>query len=315
MPTSDSEMSSFEEVTFSGAGQLLADPLSESTRKRQSLLLLLSVASLAVFYGIIAPEKLSFAGIDLKILGPLAASGKPSTRLMATAINALAFDRVLCPVLIYAAFAFSLSVYRDHIAANYARGLAAYEIGRVVLQTVEISTANSKELKVVLQEFQKANDANHERYVSMQKELDKTFEEFKRNLEPIRAAHASAVEKFEQLRREGAPRNSELENRMLGLGWQMSELSKKHDEVLMGYSNDMDKIQGDQSMKELNRKLDELTEESFRLSKEHRLRTRILADLNSKVRLWKRLWNVLEVAFPLLFGVVAILVPIWALIS
>jgi hypothetical protein len=143
MPTSDSEMSSFEEVTFSGAGQLLADPLSESTRKRQSLLLLLSVASLAVFYGIIAPEKLSFAGIDLKILGPLAASGKPSTRLMATAINALAFDRVLCPVLIYAAFAFSLSVYRDHIAANYARGLAAYEIGRVVLQTVEISTANS----------------------------------------------------------------------------------------------------------------------------------------------------------------------------
>jgi hypothetical protein len=149
----------------------------------------------------------------------------------------------------------------------------------------------------------------------MQKELDKTFEEFKRNLEPIRAAHASAVEKFEQLRREGAPRNSELENRMLGLGWQMSELSKKHDEVLMGYSNDMDKIQGDQSMKELNRKLDELTEESFRLSEEHRLRTRILADLNSKVRLWKRLWNVLEVAFPLLSGVVAILVPIWALIS
>ncbi len=49
----------FEETVFTRAGQLLADPITDSTRKRQSLLLLLSVLSLAVFFGVAVPEKLS----------------------------------------------------------------------------------------------------------------------------------------------------------------------------------------------------------------------------------------------------------------
>jgi len=40
----------FEETVYTLAVQLLTDPITDSTRKRQNLLLLLSVLSLAVFF-------------------------------------------------------------------------------------------------------------------------------------------------------------------------------------------------------------------------------------------------------------------------
>src|ERR1700759_1977383 len=103
----------FEETVFTRAAQLLADPITDSTRKRQNLLLLLSVLSLAVFFGIAVPEKVSLPGVDVKIATSLTPPGATETTAAGIAHTALRFNRVLSPVLLYCLVSFWLSLYRD----------------------------------------------------------------------------------------------------------------------------------------------------------------------------------------------------------
>lgn len=122
----------FEEIVLSRSAQLFADPLTDSTRKRQSLLLILSTLSLAIFFGIVVPEKLSLPGFEMRATTtPQTSAGTTSTSWTGIAKGSLRFNKVvLCPVILYSVLAFWLSVYRDHEAANYLKQLAESDIAR-----------------------------------------------------------------------------------------------------------------------------------------------------------------------------------------
>ncbi len=145
----------FEETMFTRAAQLLADPITDSTRKRQNLLLLLSVLSLAVFFGIAVPEKVSLPGVDVKIAVPLTPSGAPSSTAASVANTALRFNRVLSPVLLYCLVSFWLSLYRDRKAQNYQDELAQFKIKEAALQVYAFTIKRGKRQLVIIERFRK----------------------------------------------------------------------------------------------------------------------------------------------------------------
>jgi hypothetical protein len=314
MPETTSQLPpepSFEETTFFRASQLLADPLTDSTRKRQSLLLLLSILSLAVFFGIVAPEKVSLGGVDMKLVAPLTPSGTVSTSLRSIAINALSFNKVLCPVLVYAVLAFWLSVYRDHKAAKYLRELAAFDIRRAANQQYADVKVKTKELNSVRERFQNLNAKRFESSKLIQGKLKEIGDEFKRKIGPIQGSHVAAFAEFEKLRKEGSPRNPELEVKLGDLGERISELGRQHDDDLRPLEDEYAAVMGDPEIREVEKRLDCLTDEIFRLRDTLTKRNSILDEVNVVVRRWRMLWYLLEVGFPSILGLVAISVPIW----
>lgn len=146
----------FEESTASQAAQLLADPLTEATRKRQSLLLLVSVLSLAVFFGILAPERVSLAGVDARVTAPLNVNGQPSTSLATIERNTERFNVFLSFVVLYALCVFWLGAYRDYKAGAYVKLLASIGIRRAAAQETAPVYRWSDELISIVEQYQAA---------------------------------------------------------------------------------------------------------------------------------------------------------------
>lgn len=145
----------FEEIVLSRSAQLFADPLTDSTRKRQSLLLILSTLSLAIFFGIVVPEKLSLPGFEMRATTtPQTSAGTTSTSCTGIAKGSLRFNKVvLCPVILYSVLAFWLSVYRDHEAANYLKQLAESDIARARVKEELVNKEKSDEALAFSERF------------------------------------------------------------------------------------------------------------------------------------------------------------------
>ena len=154
--SSAQSQATFEESTASQAAQLLADPLTEATRKRQSLLLLVSVLSLAVFFGILAPEKVSLGGVDARVTAPLNANGQPSTSLATIERNTERFNVFLSFVVLYALCVFWLGAYRDYKAGAYVRILASIGIRKAAAQETAPVYRWSDELISVVEQYEAA---------------------------------------------------------------------------------------------------------------------------------------------------------------
>src|SRR6266704_2994123 len=274
----------FAETAFSRASQLLADPITDSTRKRQSLLLLLSVLSLAVFFGIFVPEKASLGGFDVKIATPLTPSGAPSTTPASIARSALAFNRVLCPVLIYSILAFWLSLYRDHEAAKYLRALGISEVTRAAIQEYAAVQAKRKEQLSVLERYQSSIAKHKEESELFKRRIDEITGEFARKCGPIREEHAAAFAEFEKLRKENAPISPELKNKLMALGAQMQALARKQDEDLKPLVEEFPALRQDPAFAELDKQIDEITDESFRVTRKLHSDVSIIAERNA--HLW-----------------------------
>jgi hypothetical protein len=299
----------FEETAFSQAAQILADPMTDATRKRQSLLLLLSVLSLAVFFGIFVPEKASLGGFDVKIATPLTTSGMPSTTPASIAKSALALSKVLCPVLIYSVLAFWLSLYRDHEAARYLSALGIFAVARATVQEAEAAQAKNKDRRSIIDRYRGSIAKREEESALYQSKTDEITSEFARKCGPIREEHAATFAEFEKLRKENAPISPELENKLLGLGAEMRALARKQDEDLKALDEEFAALTRDPEFAELDKQIDELTDKSFGITRRLLADRSIVADLNAIVRRWRKLWLVLEVGFPSVLGLIAIVVP------
>jgi hypothetical protein len=300
----------FEETVFTRAAQLLADPITDSTRKRQSLLLLLSVLSLAVFFGVAVPEKVSLPGVDVKIATPLTPSGEPSTTAASVAQTALRFNRVLSPVLLYCLVSFWLSLHRDRKAQEYLRGLAQFKIKEAAARDYVVSERRRKRQLAIIERFREATTKRSEESVDIQRKIEAIGEEFRRICLPIRDAHAAAFAEFEKLRRQRAARNPQLEARMSDLGAQIEALAEKHDEDTKPLTEKFDALMNDPEIRKLDLKLDAILDESPREWRKNSARTSLLTDIANSARVWGRFWYALEVAFPSALGLIAFLVPL-----
>ncbi len=299
----------FEETVFTHATQLLTDPITDSTRKRQNLLLLLSVLSLAIFFGVAVPGKISFLGVDLNI-APLTSAGMPSTTAASVAHTALRFNRVLSPVLLYCLLSFWLSLYRDRKAHDYLSGLAQFKIKEAAERDYAASERQRKRQLVSIERFRELTTERSEESAKIQEEIKKIGEEFRKTCGPIRDEHAKAFAEFERLRREGAPRNPELEAKMSGLGAQIEALSEKQDDDLKPLQDRFDALMEDPEIRKLDLKINAIINESPRDWKKSSERGFLLTDIGDDVRLWRRLWYLLEVAFPSGLGLLAFVAPL-----
>jgi hypothetical protein len=299
----------FEETVYTRAVQLLTDPITDSTRKRQNLLLLLSVLSLAIFFGVATPAKISLLGIDLN-LAPLTAGGVPSTTAASVAHTALRFSRVLSPVLLYCLLSFWLSLYRDRKAHDYLSGLAQFKIKEAADRDYAISERRRKRQLANIERFRELTTKRSEESAKIQQEIEEIGEEFRKICGPIREEHAKAFAEFERLRREDAPRNPELEEKMSGLGAQIEALSEKQDEDLKPLQDRFDALMEDPEIRKLDLKMDAIIDKSSHDWKKSSEQTFLLADVRDKVRWWKRFWYLLEVFFPSMFGLLAFVAPL-----
>jgi hypothetical protein len=170
----------FEETVFTRAAQLLADPITDSTRKRQGLLLLLSVLSLAVFFGVVVPEKVSVPGVDVRMATPLTPTGAPSSTAASVATTALRFSRVLCPVLIYLLLSFWLSLYRDYEAQKYLRGLAQLKINEAATRDYAASEKRQRKRLAIIERFRSATTKRSEESAVIQRKIQEISDEFKK---------------------------------------------------------------------------------------------------------------------------------------
>jgi hypothetical protein len=299
-----------EETLYTRAAQLLTDPITDSTRKRQNLLLLLSVLSLAVFFGVATLAKISLLGIDLNLAPLTALGGVPSTTATSAAHTALRFSRVLSPVLLYCLLSFWLSLYRDQRAHDYLSGLAQFKIKEAADRDYAISERRRKRQLANIERFQELTKKRSEESAKIQQEIEKIGEEFRRICGPIRDEHAKAFAEFERLRREDAPRDPKLEEKMSGLGAQIEALSEKQDEDLKPLQDRFDALMEDPEIRKLDLKLDAIIVESPGDWKRSVKRGVLLADIGDDVRLWRRLWYWLEVIFPSGLGLLAFVVPL-----
>jgi hypothetical protein len=299
----------FEETVFTGAAQLLADPITDSTRKRQNLLLLLSVLSLTVFFGVAVPEKVSLLGVDVKIATPLPPVA-PSAAAASIAHTALRFNRVLSPVLLYCLVSFWLSLYRDHKAQEYQRGLAQFKIKEAAARDYVVSERRRKRQLAIIERFREATKKHSEESLEIQRKIEAIGEEFRRICLPIRDAHAAAFAEFEKLRREGAARNPELERRMSDLGAQIEACAEKQDEDTKPLTERFDAIMSDPEVRKLDLKLGAIVDESPREWRKSSGRTSLLTDIGRSARVWRGFWYALEVAFPSGLGLISFLVPL-----
>jgi hypothetical protein len=299
----------FEETMFTRAAQLVADPVTDSTRKRQNILLLLSVLSLAVFFGIAAPQKVSLPGVDVGIVSPSTPSGAPSTTAASIAHTALRFNRVLSPVLLYCLLSFWLSLYRDHKAQDYLNGLARFKIEEAAQRDYEVGHKRRMKQLAIIKRFQQAVEERHEECDQIQQKVGEIGEEFRKVCGPIRDEHAKAVAEFERLRQEGLPRNPDLESRMLGLGAQMRALVKKQDEDTQPLVERFDALMNDPEIRKLDLKLDAMLDDWSELKKNVE-RKFLVMSVKDDVRRWQRFWYLLEVVFPSGLGLVAFVIPL-----
>ncbi|WP_433974928.1 hypothetical protein [Tunturiibacter lichenicola] len=240
-----------EETLYTRAAQLLTDPITDSTRKRQNLLLLLSVLSLAVFFGVATLAKISLLGIDLNLAPLTALGGVPSTTATSAAHTALRFSRVLSPVLLYCLLSFWLSLYRDQRAHDYLSGLAQFKIKEAADRDYAISERRRKRQLANIERFQELTKKRSEESAKIQQEIEKIGEEFRRICGPIRDEHPKAFAEFERLRREDGPRDPKLEEKMSGLGAQIEALSEKQDEDLKPLQDRFDALMEDPEIRKL----------------------------------------------------------------
>ncbi|WP_260735876.1 hypothetical protein [Tunturiibacter lichenicola] len=300
----------FEETLYTRAVQLLTDPITDSTRRRQNLLLLLSVLSLAVFFGVATPDKVSFFGVYINIATPLTPAGVPSTTAASVAHTALRFNRVLSPVLLYCLLSFWLSLYRDRKAQDYLRGLAQFKIKEAADRDYAISERRRKRQLANIERFQELTAKRREESAKIQQEIEKIGEEFRKICGPIREEHAKAFAEFERLRREDAARDPKLAERMSGLGAQIEHLSEKQDEDLKLLQDRFDALMEDPEIRKLDLKMDAIIVDSpsdWKMSSERGV---LLTDIGDDVRLWRRLWYWLEVIFPSGLGLLAFVAPL-----
>jgi hypothetical protein len=300
----------FEETVYTRAVQLLTDPITDSTRKRQNLLLLLSVLSLAVFFGVATPGKMSFLGIDVTIAAPFTSTGVPSTTAASIAHTALRFNRVLSPVLLYCLLSFWLSLYRDRKAHDYLSGLAQFKIKEAADREYAISERRRKRQLANIERFRELTTKRSEESGKIQQEIEEIGDEFRKTCGPIRDEHAKAFAEFERLRREDAPRNPELEAKMSGLGAQIEALSEKQDDDLKPLQDRFDALMDDPEIRKLDLKMDAIIDKSPHDWKKSSERSFLLADVGDKVRWWKTFWYLLEVVFPSVLGLLAFVVPL-----
>jgi hypothetical protein len=298
-----------EETLYTRAAQLLTDPITDSTRKRQNLLLLLSVLSLAVFFGVATPAKISLLGVDVS-LAPLTSGGVPSTTAASVAHTALRFSRVLSPVLLYCLLSFWLSLYRDRKEHEYMSGLALFKIEEAVERDYAVSQRRWKRQLANVERFRELTMTHGEESAKIQQEIKKIGEDFRKECGPIREEHAKAFAEFERLRREGAPRDPELEAKMSGLGEQIEDLSEKQDEDLKPLQDRFDALMEEPEIRKLNLKLDVIIDESPREWKKSAKRGSLLTGIGKDVRRWRNFWYLLEVVFPSGLGLIAFVAPL-----
>ncbi len=151
----------------------------------------------------------------------------------------------------------------------------------------------------------------HEAIEVLQRKLGEISDEFAREMRPVQQDHDAALAEFERLRNEGAPRNPELESRMMGLGAQIRALAEKNAEGLKPIEDELHTLMHDPEIDEAEKRVDKITDEAFSRALKSSQRTGIVADVNVTVRRWRKLWYVLEVGFPSVVGLVAIFIPIW----
>jgi len=120
VPSANERSSEEREKLLAGGVQLLDDPLTESSRKKQSLVLLLSLLSMSISFGIFLPDKATVGSLA----GDLA---KPKTT-----------NEVICIVLAYALVTFWLSVYRDSKVARYRKESPIRRLAAISTQEIEL---------------------------------------------------------------------------------------------------------------------------------------------------------------------------------
>lgn len=136
-------------------------------------------------------------------------------------------------------------------------------------------------------------------------------DEYQKKSQSVSDEHAKTVEEIKRLEREGK-RNAELENRLRGLGLRIYRLSVEEKEAYRPIEEALETLERDSGMNRLQKQADD----NFRLilprfDKMRELR-RILVGAEVSVRRWRQLWYLLEVAFPSVIGLVAIIVPYFA---
>lgn len=302
------EPSSFEEMTFAKAAQLLADPLTESTRKRQSFLLLLSLLSLAIFFGIVeAPDRIFFSGAQVNTAKPLDVSGAPSKSLVVISRNALRFNQVLTPVLIYALLAFWLSVYRDRKAADYLAAVPLSELTRSGREQI----AATREKRLALQAMQaelnqrmEVRDKEWDRVTALIKEIE---DRYAKKREPVLAANKKAFDEFDQVKHEASERADRAKAAATEANAELYDLSVAERTETKPYLDEREKLNADPKIAELRKLVLQQNKEmeEIRLGE----KTVLLADVFGVHFRWKKYWRAFEVWFPILFGLCAILIP------
>jgi hypothetical protein len=299
----------FEEIILSRFAQLLADPLTDSTRKRQSVLLLLSILSLALFFGIVVPEKVSLLGFEMRVATtPLTTTGTTSTSWTGIVKGALRFNRVLCPVLVYSVLAFWLSVYRDHEAADYPKRLAELDLERAESKQELLRQGMHKEAEALSERLQRATDEYKEKRAEIARQAQPIIDEYRKKLEPLEDEHAKTVEEIKRLKKEDKS-DPELESRIRTLSWQLHELDKEGAEAERPFKAALDILEREAEMYRVQKQAND----TFRViwpqvGEMWKLRSTIAAGKVS-VQRWRKLWYLLEVAFPSVIGLVAIIVP------
>jgi hypothetical protein len=298
----------FEETAFEKAAQLLADPLSESTRKRQSLLLLLSALSLAIFVGIVeAPEKLSLGAAEAKTDTMKTSQGVPSRSPSALAYNALRFNEVLCPVIIYLLVAFGISAYRDYKAANY---LSKGPLSQLQRSQDQLGVASRQKTDAVLNTLEELNKQMEERdkeWTRVTALMDHIEKQFAARREPLLEASKKAQADFESVRLENSERTDKAKQALTEANGELYDLSQERSAQVKPYLDQRDKLLNDPQLSALRAFLEEQTKElqSIRLAE----KTALVRQVFRVHERWKKLWFWFEVLLPGLFAALAIIIP------
>jgi hypothetical protein len=297
----------FEEATFSKAAQLLADPLTDSTRKRQTFLLLLSLLSLFVFFGIVSPEKVSLGPVDVKLDTPRTPSGAPSTSLTTVAANALRFNKVLCLVLIYALVVFSFSAYRDYKAAGYLAKVPLSELTRSGREQIAASQEKRLALQTSMDRLNRLSEERDKQWNAVSLRMQQVEDEFKKRREPLTEAGKKALAELELLRTDHSERGDRAKRAVEENSEQFGILSQQERAAMKPLLDERDTLLDDPGIAKLRTQiLERKTEmEAVRLAD----KTALLADVFGMHSRWKKFWFFLEVLSPLALGVAAILIP------
>jgi hypothetical protein len=304
----------FEEGLFAKAAQLLAEPLSETTRSRQILVLVLSLLSLGLFFGLVeAPEKISVLGMEMKTAEARTNAGARSTSLKLLSDGALRFNGIVCLALVYALIAFGVSAYRDYKDAEYLANVPHSQLNRSFREQIQLFQEKSIAAQSAVDRLHALNESNGKRRDDLLRELNRIDAEFDALQKPIQVQQAAAMAEWNRLSGEPWPAGSAANQKMAELDGQFYDLDRQRRAKLKPLSDELDAIARNPQVPALQNEALEHIKSANEVQLEQKT-TRVKEVFATYFR-WRKLWFPLEIVFPAFIGLLALVLPMGQVLS